>query len=159
MPDDYKYAENKANFLKIIPLRRELSKTDFVINQIIVTSNFIYTTPEAIKDMNSGTIRLSKFEKGKYDYISDRILLRTLKLFLDLKQNNPEANFILEIEEDRWTQINSWELGLFLQKSADLGINTFLRNFRNLIDLKSIYINSEFDIKNDITLLSLQKNI
>jgi hypothetical protein len=158
MPDDYKYTTNKAAFLKIKTLRQELSRTDFVINQIIITNEFIYTTFEAIKDMNSGVIRLSEFEKDKYDYISDRILLRALKLVLDLKQNNSEANFILDIEEDRWSEINSWDIGLFLQKSADLGVESFLRNFRALIDLGSIYVDFELDIKDENAVLNFAKD-
>lgn len=96
-----------------------MSDRDFTINQVLVTSDGVYATNQAIKDMKDYCIRPTPYE-AEYG-LSDKLALKAIRLLAEYRTDGVQASVEVEDLEENYDDIRPFWHALMLDKTLELG--------------------------------------
>ena len=105
---------------------------DFTINQVLVTSDGVYATDEAVKDMEDYCIRPTPYEtEGS---LSDKLALKAIRLLAEYRVDGIQASVEVEGLEENYDYIRSFWHALMLDKTLERGYDVASEYLRLLAE-------------------------
>ena len=96
-----------------------MSDRDFNINQVLVTSDGVYATNQAIKDMEDYCIRPTLYE-AEYG-LSDKLALKAIRLLAEYRADGLQASVVIDDLEQNYDEISPFWHASILDKTLELG--------------------------------------